>query len=440
MINPRNFAVVERQAKALSIKYYNESLDFVKDDKITYAIERLKKSVEFDKRNIQAQNLLGLMYYRLGRVTNAYIHWGVSAKFDKSEANDAHNYLQDILNSVEYDEKCKAVSKYNECLKLTKRGNYDMAVMQLKRGLDFNPNSVDLLNLLAYCYIAQGDNHDAYKYVDKVLRIDKSNPTAKRYKSIIKPDRLSIFRAKDDDLSETSVYSNYVNHTSEQRAATAKNSLIFFILGIVLTSIVCGALIIPAVFKHYERQIGNYETEYGVLKNKTDEEIAKKDESIKTLTQENEGLKTKLDTAGTNGLQERVRTLAEIETAYKDGNIEVAADRLVALNNTGFTGEVLEQYRSLCQSVLVAAAEKYFNDGQDYQDNEEYDLAIESYNKCLRCSQDGGEIGLNATFQLGKIAQAQGDSEKAKEYFTTVAQNHPVDAIKEEAQQYLDEN
>lgn len=441
MLNPVNAAKAEKKVKRLSIKYYNKGLELARDGKITYAIERLRKSVEYNKKNIDAQNLLGLLYYRLGRVTNAYIHWGISVNINSSDQNRAVDYVDDILNSVDFDSKCKAISIYNEALKLVKKENYDTAIMRLKRGLELNPESVDILNLLSYSYIVQGDEHDAFKYVEKVLKIDHSNPIAKGYKNMIKPEKLSLFaKARENDSeSDDSVYSNYINYNVVPKKSHIKQYVFLFAAGLITASLVFGALIIPSVFKHYEREIGSYETDYAVLKNQTNEELEKKNDSIATLTQENESLKSKLDNAGTTSLQERVRTLADVESAYEAGNVEVAADRLVALNTTGFDNAAIETYRRLCKTVLVDAAEQYYNKGQEYQDSGEYDKAKEYYNKCLSCSQDGNEIGLNASFQLGKIAQAQGDNASAAQYFAAVAKSHPVEEIKNEAANFIAE-
>lgn len=428
-----SFNAIKKQTKALSIKYYNLALPYVKEDKLVYAIERLKKSVAYDKTNIPAQNLLGLVYYRMGRITDSYIHWSVSAELDSSEDNRAITYLQDILNSVDYSEKAKAVSKFNESLKHARQGNYDMAIMRLKRGLDFNSKSVDILNLLAFCLMMQDKNNEAYKYTEKVLKIDKANPIAKTYQRTLRPDRLSIFQ-KDD--AETISY-NKTTANAMHKARNSRGNILYFILGIAVSAVISISLVIPSVFKSYENSLGQYETDYAVLKNTTDTELAKKDESIKNLTEENESLKSKLDSAGAKSLQERVKVLAEIETNFKEGNVELSADRLVALDTTGFEGEVLQQYRKLCESVLVSAAELYFNKGQELQNKDEYDNAIEMYNKCIKCSQSGGEIGYSAMYQLGRIYAAKGDNQSAAKYFTTVAEKHPVEAIKNEAATFL---
>ena len=41
-------------------------------------------------------------------------------------------------------------------------------------------------------------------------------------------------------------------------------------------------------------------------------------------------------------------------------------------------------------------------------------------------------------YQLGKIADKEGDTASALNYFKTVAEKHPVQSIKKEAQRYID--
>ena len=43
----------------------------------------------------------------------------------------------------------------------------------------------------------------------------------------------------------------------------------------------------------------------------------------------------------------------------------------------------------------------------------------------------------SAMYQLGKIAVEQGDNQQAAKYFTTVAEKHPVESIRNEAAVFL---
>ena len=45
------------------------------------AEEALKLSLKYDKMNIDARNLLGLVYYETGEIVQALSHWVVSVNY-----------------------------------------------------------------------------------------------------------------------------------------------------------------------------------------------------------------------------------------------------------------------------------------------------------------------------------------------------------------------
>ena len=52
--------------KRLSNMYYNDGLQKAEVRNLSGAIISLKKSLKFNKYNIEARNLLGLVYYEMG--------------------------------------------------------------------------------------------------------------------------------------------------------------------------------------------------------------------------------------------------------------------------------------------------------------------------------------------------------------------------------------
>ena len=59
--------------------------------------------------------------------------------------------------------------------------------------------------------------------------------------------------------------------------------------------------------------------------------------------------------------------------------------------------------------------------------------------KCIKCTGDGDEIRYSAMYQLAKIAEKAGDNNTAAKYFTTVANKHPVEAIRNEAKKFVEQ-
>lgn len=67
-----------RRMLQLSNAYYNEGLAKAKVRDLTGAVMSLRQSLKFNKKNTDARNLLGLVYFEMGEVVDA-CHSGSSA-------------------------------------------------------------------------------------------------------------------------------------------------------------------------------------------------------------------------------------------------------------------------------------------------------------------------------------------------------------------------
>lgn len=414
---------LQKKVTNLSNINYNKALEYACDDRITEAVAALRGSLELDKKNIDARNLLGLCYYRVGRAADALIQWTISYKFKKTD-NIAVDYIAELESSRESAAMYEAVELYNEALSFAQQGNTDMAILNLKKAVEKNRNLVDAMNLLALCLIERGRESEAFKLTEKVLKIDATNPLALKYYKMLKPEKRFFLKTKIND----------------SRSRTRGNgNVAYFISGAVLACVILGGMVLPAIAKNYRNDYDLLKSDYGVLQNDMNTEIAKKDETIDRLTEENEDLRSRLYTADTQELQQRVRLLTDIQNYYDEGSVEEAADKLIALSTEGFSQEVLSRYSALCKSVLPAAASEYFSDGERARRNDDIAEAKDAFNKAIKCTYEGDEVRYSAMYQLGLIAYDEGDSETALNYFKTVAEKHPVESIKEEAQGYIDE-
>ena len=70
---------VFRKARNASIRLYNEALTLAGETDLSGAAANLEQSLLFDKNNIQARNLLGLIYCETGRIGDALRHWIISS-------------------------------------------------------------------------------------------------------------------------------------------------------------------------------------------------------------------------------------------------------------------------------------------------------------------------------------------------------------------------
>ena len=66
---------VQRKCMSLSNMYYNQGLDKAQIRDLSGAIDMLRRSLKFNKLNIPARNLLGLVYFETGEAVSALSDW-----------------------------------------------------------------------------------------------------------------------------------------------------------------------------------------------------------------------------------------------------------------------------------------------------------------------------------------------------------------------------
>lgn len=138
---------VFRKARNASIRLYNEALTLAGETDLSGAAANLEQSLLFDKNNIQARNLLGLIYCETGRIGDALRHWIISSSL-LPEGNAAAGYMAYLQKNAREMEKCNdAVRMYNQAITYLKQGSDDLAIIQLKKSIDNNPNFIDAYNL-----------------------------------------------------------------------------------------------------------------------------------------------------------------------------------------------------------------------------------------------------------------------------------------------------
>ena len=172
---------VQRQAIVLSGLYYNQGLEKAQIRDLSGAIDQLKRSLKFNKMNIPARNLLGLVYFETGEVVAALSEWVISKNI-QPEGNIASDYIEDLRKDANrLDTINQTIKKYNLALDNCLSGNEDVAEIQLKKILAQNPKLIKGYHLLSLLYIRRKDYEEARKLLKKAARIDRTNTTTLRF-------------------------------------------------------------------------------------------------------------------------------------------------------------------------------------------------------------------------------------------------------------------
>ena len=109
-----------KKAVMASNAYYNLGLSKAKVRDLSGAVESLKMSITINKKNIDARNLLGLVYCEMGDVVEALSEWVISKNI-QPDNNCAEDYITDIQsNQNKFELVTSTIKKYNLSLRYAK--------------------------------------------------------------------------------------------------------------------------------------------------------------------------------------------------------------------------------------------------------------------------------------------------------------------------------
>ena len=142
-----------KKIMCMSNRFYNDGLEKAGVRDLTGAINSLRQSLKFNKNNIEARNLLGLVYFETGEVVAALSEWVISKNMrpEKNIADDYINMLQS--NATRLDAINQTIKKYNQALVYCNQDSKDLAIIQLKKVLSLNPKFIRAHQLLALLYM-----------------------------------------------------------------------------------------------------------------------------------------------------------------------------------------------------------------------------------------------------------------------------------------------
>ena len=164
-----------------SNQWYNDGLKKATIRDMSGAIVSLKKSLQYNRDNIPARNLLGLVYYGRGEVAEALVEWIISKNI-KTHGNIATYYIKKVQESAsELESINEAIKKYNQSLVYCEQGGEDLAAIQLRKVVSMHPTFLRAHQLLALIYIETEQYAKARQALRKAHKLDATNETTLRY-------------------------------------------------------------------------------------------------------------------------------------------------------------------------------------------------------------------------------------------------------------------
>lgn len=369
-----------RKIISLSNIYYNKGLEQAKVRDLSGAIRSLRQSLEFNKYNTNARNLLGLIFFEEGEVVSALSEWVISKHF-QDQNNDADRYINVVqANPNKLEMYNQTIKKYNAALYAAQHGDEDMAIIQLKKVVNLNPKFVRAHQLLALLYMMSGKRDNrvrAKRLLKSIIKVDVTNTTTIRYLN-----ELSDIHLKGENTAKStgSEPQKEVRKTLPRVEADAyktitpykeeKPSVLPFInviVGVVIGMALMGFLIMPHInanksndanseFKKYSEQKAASESDLSTLKNEN-KELQKELEKVK---KENDELKG--DTSGTGTtMQESYESFIAAIQYYEEKDNANAAKSLLKVNKDSIEDEnMLALYKEIKKTAFPEASKEYF--------------------------------------------------------------------------------
>ena len=133
---------IYKKIMKLSNRFYNEGLEKASVRDLSGAINSLRQSLKFNKNNVEARNLLGLVYVEIGEVVAALSEWVISKNL-RPKKNIADDYIEMVQsNPTRLENINQTIKKYNQALLYCNQDSKDLAIIQLKKVLSLNPKFV----------------------------------------------------------------------------------------------------------------------------------------------------------------------------------------------------------------------------------------------------------------------------------------------------------
>lgn len=420
----------------VSNMYYNDGLEKAEVRDLTGAITSLRQSLKFNKNNIDARNLLGLVYFETGEVVAALSEWVISKNL-RPEKNIADDYIDKLQsNSGRLDSINQTIKKYNQALVYCQQDSKDLAVIQLKKVLSLNPRFIRAHQLLALLYMDSEQWERAERELRKCIDIDRNNTKTLRYlkevELMLVPDETvkqsGGKRRKDETVryisdNEMIIQPLNVKEPKSGGVSTLVNLGIGLVIGLAVTYF----LLVPAAQSNTKtqmqedvRKISNESDARAVRIQELESEAEKLNSRIEELQAEVDGF------AGAGGIIQTYDSLLTVAADYLTNldNMATAADleNITQIIDVEGTSEGFQNlYQTLRGVIGPELAVTYYNEAYESFRQEEYPAAIESFERAVYYD----ETHADALYYLARAYHANGNLEEAIETYQKMLELFP---------------
>ena len=367
--------------------WYNDGLSKAKRRDLSGAIASLRKSLQYNGSNIDARNLLGLVYYGRGEVSEALVEW-ILSKNIQNEGNIAGYYIKKIQSEPgELEIINSAVKRYNQSIRYLYKGGEDLAIIQLKKAISEHPSFLKAYQLLSLIYINDGQYRLAKPLLKKARKIDTTNELTLSY--IHEVTQITSGKKKREevvDMSQTTridISDRVTNKVEKPISAVPQGRFEFkhLIISAVVGALVVAILIIPAINAGkkdtYNKQILDYSDRINAMKAQISAQSRALEDYRKNSIDDDGNAKNAIV------VKEAYENLLYARKQWEDGTYsrDSVSEILSTIDENVLGTNGHELYQSFVDGVYISASASLFESGEIAYEKGEFKKAAEFYKR-----------------------------------------------------------
>lgn len=425
--------------------WYNDGLKKANIRDLTGAIASLRRSLQYNRGNIAARNLLGLVYYGRGDVVEALVEWILSKNF-QSHDNIANYYIKKVQEVPgELEAINQAVKRYNQSLQYAQQNGEDMAIIQLKKAVAEHPTYVKAYQLLALLYIETEQYANARTALRTAHKLDTTDPITLSYMhelNQIRKTRAEFVADRNLKKGQQTVSYKVGNDTIIQPAQTnykeqtAAHTAINILIGAAVGVAVMWFLVMPAMLTSRQKEINKQTVSFS-------DQIATQEAQISALKLEldeyrvssEEGEKAKATAESTQESYEIVMNIAKHISA-NDMSDNAMLEEMLKVDPDSLGTKGREEYDDITGELYPRMCESLYSTAKQNCEVANYSMGIENLEKIMLMDEtydDGGVMLL-----LAQAYEKSDEQDKANLLYQRILEEFKDTEAAEEAQKALD--
>jgi len=418
----------------MSNRFYNDGLEKARVRDLTGAARSLNMSLRCNKANIEARNLLGLVYYELGETVNALSEWVIS-KSMFSDGNPASDYLSRVQKSAaQLENTNQTIRKFNQSLTYCRQGNYDLAVIQLKKVLSLNPRMVKGHQLLALLYMREERFDLAMRSLRHAEQIDTNNTNTMRYMQECREHLKANGKLKPQKAEEETVTYQSGNDIIIRPAKftdhTAVRTVVNLLIGAAIGVAVVSFLVVPGIRQRMNADAVDQVVEANQTISAKDQTIQNLEDEIASMNEEVADAESAIDSA--NEKTEAYSQLLNAYVSYAEEDYTTAGELLADVDRDLLDTDEQAVYDSMMEVVESAVLQAAWEEGRSVYGTGDYETAITLFLTVAETdpAYEEGELAYYLAFAYNYLE----DYENALKWFNVAAENASKSSTRRTAQ------